>query len=763
MSPTHSEEKFKSAQGTLPERLAVWFHRYGVEKKLAYTLILLAMVGGVTTFLALTGDLGFAADPSGIQLLLLMDFILLLGIIALIARRLVSLWIERKRGTTGARLHSRLVGLFTIVALTPTIVVALFAVIFFEFGLQTWFHDKVKTSVGESLAVAEAYLFEHRQSITTDALAASLVISRELNTLIQNPDVFDRFLTTIANERNLTEVVVFDQTGQVQGKAEFSFLLNFSPEIPDFAIQSAISGEIVILSADTEDRVRALVYLGGFDNSFLLVSRVLDPNILRHIDEATEAVDLYSELEGRRSSLLITFALIFTMVSLMLLSGAVWVGLTYANTLSDPLVKLIQAAERVRAGDWSAKAPDLERDDEIHSLARAFNRMTGELHSQKKELISANQQLDERSRFIEAVLGGVSAGVIGVDPRGQITLINRSAADFMEKPDYQLRGRSVIDIFPELSEILDKAIKRPGRTAEQQVPYVPLSVSGELVQDRGQRTLLLRAVVEVDEDSQIIGYVITFDDITELVSAQRKAAWSDIARRIAHEIKNPLTPIQLSAERLKRKYLKEIQSDPETFELCADTIVRHVGDIGRMVNEFSSFARMPAPEMKDNNLSRLLREAVELQKVSQHDIRFDTEIPDEDVSLSCDGEQINRALTNLLLNAAEAIEGKREDAKVNGSAAEELEARISVSLELQKDSLTIAISDTGRGLPQNERHRLTEPYVTTRVKGTGLGLAIVKKIMEDHGGRLVLGDNFDENGKVNGAQARLVFEKQVKA
>lgn len=751
------------------DRFGDWVRRYDIEKKVAYFLIVAAVVFSVTTFLALTGDLAFAADPSGILLLLLVDFLLLLGIVSLVARRLVSLWVDRRRGTTGARLHSRLVGLFTAIALTPTTVVALFSVVFFEFGLQSWFNDKVKTSVQNALAVSEAYLFEHRQSIIIDALTASVAIGRELNSLIQNQEGFDHFLTDLANAKNLTEAVVFNQTGQVQGKAEFSFLLNFSPEIPDFALQAALKGEPVILSADTEDRVRALVYLGGFDDSFLLVGRVLDPNVLRYIDEARGAVRIYRELEGRRSGLIFTFALIFAMVSLMLLSGAVWVGLTYANALSDPLVKLIQAAERVRAGDWSARAPDLKRGDEIHSLARAFNRMTQELFWQKQDLIESNEKLDKRNRFIEVVLGGVSSGVIGVDESGVVTLANRAAYDFFvgrhsgpqKSPGGdidtlnlavtgEVRGMAVDAILPEMPEILIEAQRHQGHVIERQISHDQTS-SGRSIQ--GGRVLLLRAVAECDEANSVTGYVVTFDDITELVSAQRKAAWSDVARRIAHEIKNPLTPIQLSAERLKRKYLGEISSDPDAFALCVDTIVRHASDIGRMVSEFSSFARMPAPRMREMNLSLLVREALELQKASRSGVHLTSNLPKKDVYLIGDAEQINRALTNLLLNALESVESKTS---AGGSGKQQ--CRVEVAVETMDDRVTLLVKDTGLGLPEKERHRLTEPYVTTRTKGTGLGLAIVKKIMEDHDGYLVLMDHLGETGQVIGAQAHLVFD-----
>ncbi|WP_020593739.1 sensor histidine kinase NtrY-like [Kiloniella laminariae] len=724
-------------------RFLVWAKRVGLERKLAVVLLISASISGITTFSALTGDLSQAIDPKSLLFLLTMDFILLMGLIAIVVRRLVLLWIERKRGLAGSKLHSRLVGLFSIVAVTPTIIVAVVSVGFFEYGLQGWFNERVSTAVKESYAVAESYLQEHRQGITADALSVSIDISQSLNSLTQNEELFDEFLTDRANQLNLTELVVFDQSGQVQGKAAFSFMLNFSPEIPEFAIKNAINGEVVILSADNDDRVRALVYLGGFDGSFLLVGRLIDPNILKHIERAKKAVSLYTDLEGQRSGFVLTFALIFAIVALMILLASVWVGLAFSNNLSVPIGNLIAAAEKVREGDLETRVTSSQTDDEIGKLSRTFNLMTGELQRQQQELLRANNQLDERTRFIEAVLGGVTAGVIGLNVEGVITLPNRSASAFFAEHIEELRGKPISAVMPEVTELVNEARDRPLRPVEKHLPYI---------QENGnQRTLLVRTVAELGDDFEIIGFVITFDDITELVSAQRKAAWSDVARRIAHEIKNPLTPIQLSAERLKRKYLKEIESDKETFILCTDTIVRHVTDIGRMVSEFSSFARMPVPVMTDTSLTKMMKEAVFLHDTSQSSIRYETNLPDQEIIHSCDPEQVNRALTNLLLNAAESIEGKIEENPADDSAV------ISLTLHQSENRTTITIADTGKGLPAGNREQLTEPYVTNRVKGTGLGLAIVKKIMEDHGGYLVLDDNFDQNGKVIGARVQLIF------
>ncbi len=402
--------------------------------------------------------------------------------------------------------------------------------------------------------------------------------------------------------------------------------------------------------------------------------------------------------------------------------------------MARPISHLIAAAERVRAGNLAARVPVGQGDEEFASLSRAFNRMTHQLETQRAELVEANRQLDQRRRFTETVLEGVSAGVIGLDHDGRINLPNRSASLLLGSDLDQLIGEPLAEAVPEMAPLIAAAARRPDRLAQSELRLV-----------RGGRTstLLVRIAAEAAE-GDAKGFIVTFDDVTELLSAQRKAAWADVARRIAHEIKNPLTPIQLSAERLKRKYLKEIGNDPETFTTCTDTIIRHVGDIGRMVDEFSSFARMPAPVFRDVDLSELVRQAAFLQRTATPDIAIELDLPPAPLRLSCDSRQVSQAVINLLKNAAESIQARDGDAPPG---------RIILRGKREEGLVELAVEDNGRGLPQDGRERLTEPYVTTRAKGTGLGLAIVKKIMEDHNGELVLEDR--EGG---GARVVLVFK-----
>ena len=735
----------ESSAGTAPPglygRFAVWAHRVNLERKLAFAFLVSGVACGTVTFLAMTGKIHYARDPVSLLLLLNVDLVLLLGLSAFIVRRLVILWAAHKRGLAGAQLHVRLVALFSLVAVAPAIVIATFSVILFDFGLQGWFSDRVRTAVEESFAVAQAYLDEHRQTISADVRAVAQDLNRQGVSLTLNPDLFNTVLAEQLSARSLTEAIVFDRSGRVIGKAGYSLLLDFDLNIPDWAMKRADRGEAVILTADTEDRVRALLRLDGFPNTYLYVGRLIDPRVLAHIDRTENAVKLYEELEGKRSDLQITFALIFGVVALLLLLAAVWVGLSFANRLSRPIGRLIEAARRVGAGDLGARVVEDENAAEISQLAHAFNQMTGELDSQRRELLETNRELDSRTRFIEAVLGGVTAGVIGMDHAGEITLVNLSACELLSVDANALVGRGLKEALPEMAGLLAEARRRPQRLAERTVNLE--------TKNRTTRHLLARIAAEVD-DTGIIGFVITFDDITELLSAQRKAAWADVARRIAHEIKNPLTPIQLSAERLKRKYLEQIASDPDTFRTCTDIIIRQVGDIGRMVDEFSSFARMPAPRLEEENLGELVRHAVFLQKGAHPEIAFDVDVAEEAIVLSCDREQIGRALTNLLQNACDAIE--RRVIPLEGELPPGL---VTVRLTAEPGATVIEIEDNGCGLPARERHRLTEPYVTTREAGTGLGLAIVKKIMEDHGGDIHLGDR-----PGGGAAIRLVFPRR---
>ncbi|MBZ0324961.1 MAG: PAS domain-containing sensor histidine kinase, partial [Alphaproteobacteria bacterium] len=672
-------------------------------------------------------------------LLLNLDLVLLLALGAVVARAIVRLWAERRRRLAGSRLHVRFVVMFGIVAVTPAIIVALFSALFLNLGIQAWFDKQVGTALGQSLVVAEAYLREHQQVVRGDVLAMANDIDREGPRLLDHPEVLSRLVATQAAIRSLPEALIITGSGRVLARSGLTFSLELNG-LPRGALERAQQGEVVVIVGEDGDRVRALVQLQRFIDTYLFVGRFVDAQVLGHIARTRKAVAEYRRLEGQRSGIQITFSLIFVVVALMLLLAAVWLGLTFANRLAQPLSRLVTAAERVRAGDLMTRVPETAEEDEIGSLARSFNRMTSQLESQRRELIEANRQSETRRRFTEVVLAGVSAGVIGLDQAGRVHLPNRSASDLLGIDLTGTIGRPLGDVVPEMAPSLAAARSQPDRLYESQI---------ELPRAGATRTLLVRVAVE-HEGGDIKGFVVTFDDVTELLSAQRKAAWGDVARRIAHEIKNPLTPIQLSAERLKRKYLDRIGGDRETFETCTDTIVRQVGTIGRMVDEFSAFARMPAPVVKPTDLTEIGKQSLFLERNAHTDIRFEGVYPGGPVWVECDGRQVAQAVTNLLKNAVEAIEGRPAPAD---GAPPLPKGRVRLVVTVDSETATVAVEDNGKGLPEGGRARLTEPYVTTRDKGTGLGLAIVKKIMEDHDGELRLEDL--ENGP--GTRARLIF------
>src|SRR5712672_1245211 len=720
---------------SLARHVRSWTGGIGVWRRLAVALAAAALASGIATYLALTGAPPFGPDPAIVLFLLTLDLVLLLALGALVTSRLLVVWAKRRRGLAGSRLQVQLVGLFSVIAVFPTIIVAVFSYLFFSFGVEAWFSDKVRTAITESVAVADAYVREHQQAIRADALAMASDLDRSASTLVLNPQYLAPVLTAQAAMRGLTEAAVLDRKGSMVARTGLAFALGFE-DVSQDALRRANQGEVVIMTNDQDERVRALVRLGEFSDLYLYVGRFIEPRVLAHRDEVHLAAAQYERLEGQRSGFQITFAAIYILVALLFLAAAISIGVHFAAQLADPISRLMGAAERIRAGDLAARVPEGEKDDELVSLSRAFNRMTYQIQSQQRELIEANRQLDERRRFTETVLTGVSAGVIGLDRDGRINLPNRSASALLGVDLDLSIGEDLAEVAPEMADLLEEATRRPERRAQGQV---------QLARNNSTRTLLVRIAAEQDE-AGISGFVVTFDDITELLSAQRKAAWADIARRIAHEIKNPLTPIQLAAERLRRRYLKEIKSDVETFTVCTDTIVRHVGDIGRMIDEFSSFARMPTPVLKPENLVEIVHRAVFLQRTAHPEIVFEPVFPANPVPVSCDARLVGQALINIVKNAIEAIQVRiaEHGASPNG--------RIRVVVSEEVGQAAVIIEDNGKGLPQQGRERLTEPYVTTRAKGTGLGLAIVKKIMEDHQGELVL-----EDAEPEGARVRLIF------
>ncbi len=708
-----------------------------------FAAILLTIISGISsllTFFILTqNEYALQRDSKTAILLIVINLVLVIALGSVVARKLFDIL----RGK-GARLHVRLVLLFTCIAAIPTILVAGFSVAFFQAGIQNWFDEQVGVALEESVKVAESYLAEHKQIIRADAILMANDLNRESFSLSQKPGLFNRVIPVIAGIRKVPEAIVFRATRspQILGRTNFSYALEFAlNDITPEAKYRADKGEVVILTDEQEDRVRALIKLENFTDTYLLIGRYVDSTILNHMENTRGSVHQYRRLKANIGAIQLQFLLLYFVVALVLILIAVWMGLMFAGNLVRPVAYLARATERLKSGDFTARVETADDPkDEIGTLSVAFNEMAGRLEQQRNQLVESNQQIDARRRFSEAVLAGVSAGILALNSKKMIDLSNRSARQLLEMPRQMLEKHSLQDVLPEFSPLLLEAEKFPEQELRQEV---------HLQRGNQKLTLLVRVVVERLFDA-IEGYIITFDDITELQKAQRSAAWSDVARRIAHEIKNPLTPIQLAAERLKRKYFKEITTEPETFARYTDTITRHVADIGRMVEEFVQFARMPAPHMSKENLVTLLEDAIFTQSCATPTLSLSFTTDSSSVLLKCDRGQITQVLTNLLKNAGESI-----DARIKNQS--EPVGAISIKLLQETRQITLEIRDNGLGFPAELMDRLTEPYITTRPKGTGLGLAIVKKVLDDHNARLVLSNILDKNGAVSGACVTIFF------
>ena len=701
-----------------------------------------ALALGIATFAVLSRGMSLTRRPHVEAGLFVSNLVVLLLLAAALAGRLARVVAERRSGLAGARLHVRLVMLFGVVAVAPTIVVGVFAGVFFHLGIQIWFNDRVRTALDEAVQASQGYLVEHNNNIRADAVSMANDLSQATTLQYVDPQALQQALIDEKNTRGLNEAAIYDpRSNQVVVSTSLLGVIGVAVP-PQSVTMLARSGEVPILDSADGQTVSAVAGIDGPDPGLLLlISRPVDPVILEHMRRTQAVVADYNRLDRNRSVLQLTFVMIFALVALLVLAAAALIGLVLANQIARPVGLLILAAERVSGGDLAVRVPEAERDHELGGLSRAFNRMTNQLSTQRRELMAAYGQINERRRFTEAVLSGVSAGVIGLDAEQRVELPNRTASALLETDLVGSVGRRLAEIVPEFAPLLRLAAAEPERAQTAEVQHGAAS---------SRRTLLVRIGPEM-RGAVTEGYVVTFDDITELQSAQRKAAWADVARRIAHEIKNPLTPIQLSAERLKRRFLREITSDPETFSQCADTIVRHVGDIGRMVDEFSAFARMPQPIIRPEDLSRIARETLVLQKDAHPEIGFVTRLPDRGPMVPCDRRLIGQALTNLLQNAADGIAMR---AKVPSNRPEDTRGAQAVigtiwlSIEIRERDVWLSVADDGAGLPADDRQRLMEPYVTHKPKGTGLGLAIVKKIMEDHGGSVMLDDRSGGTGAI---------------
>ncbi len=719
------------------QRISLSFVRfaqdYTLSRRLVAGLSIAAFLSVVGTFLVLAGGKSFTDKSARVLPFIYLDLTLMLLLAVIIAKRLVELWVERRRGLAGSKLHVQIVGLFSVITIIPAILVAGFAAIFINIGVQSWFGEPVRAALSEAEEVVDSYLKEHKKTIRHDATDIVRELAPQMVALMADPQTFSRILTDIAYYRRLSEVVVLNGNKQVVARSLLAFSFEFENLDLNRYIHVVQSGEKMVFLADlgkeSIDRVRVLVSLDPLTDTYLYLGKLTDKAVLKHVARTEGAVKEYDRLGEQSASLQLTFILFFAAVALLLLLAAIWGGLTIANLLMRPITRLIVAAEQVSQGDLTVQVTsEGSMNNELGNLAQAFNRMTSQLNTQRKELIDANIQIDRRRAFIETVLAQISAGVIRLDKKKRLDLVNHRAAALLSVPLEKIKRKKLNTIAMELSPLLDKAVSQVPQQLNEQVTLVR----------RGLACILQVSVIVQQEQELVTGYIITFDDVTALVSAQRKAAWSDVARRIAHEIKNPLTPIQLSAERLKRRYLKEITSDPQTFQVCIETIVRQVGQIGNLITEFSSFARMPDPVMKEEDIVEICRQAVFLQKQALPSIAFQLQVPGYSVMVRCDAQQISQLLTNLLQNAINALEAYYS--LETFVADHPSSAQISLTLTVGNENVLLVVEDNGPGFPKEGRERLTEPYFTTHTKGTGLGLAIVAKIVEDHRGKLELGD-----------------------
>ncbi len=705
-----------------------------ILRRSGLVLLIIGPVLALLTAYALS-DAGMAESADWVvKLILLADVCYVLSLGALIAWRVGALLFGRRRRSAGTYLHLRLAGVFAAVALVPTVLVAIFAALTLGFGLESLFTDRIGSVVHNSLSTAEAYEREHRGELRTDLIQMATDLDRAAIAGV-NQSQMEELITKQSLVRDLSRAYILNLEYEIIARGDYSYLFNFI-EPTAAQIAAARSGELVIIADPDRNELRGMVALTGIVDSLLYVSRPVQGEVLRLLDETRGTVQFYDRLERERGSVLFQYALIYLGFALIVILGAIVFGLWFAERLAKPVGRLAVAAETVGAGDLDVWVKESKGEDEIAMLGRAFNRMTGQLKRQRDDLITTRDETERRRQFIEAVLLGVTAGVIGIDRDGRIDLVNEAAAEMLGLAPEARVGASVLDTVPGFAALLMQAREAPGGVARGEVREVV----------RGEARDFVARVAPKSPDAPEDGTVLTFDDMTALASAQRMAAWGDVARRIAHEIKNPLTPIQLSADRMRRKLTKQFGEEGADFGRYLDVITRQAGDIRRMVDEFSRFARMPEPQLESQDLSALLRESVLLQQEAQGDIDYRVDVPERSVAILADRGLMGQVLTNLLQNAADAIEGRAER---DGTAAPAPVVLAEITEGAR--SWRLSISDNGIGLPKDNRDRLVDPYVTTRAKGTGLGLAIVTKIIEQHGGDIALGDAAGHAG-LDGAQ-----------
>jgi two-component system nitrogen regulation sensor histidine kinase NtrY len=636
----------------------------------------------------------------------------------LIFRRLLRLRNVLKRGITGSQLQNKVVKVFSLVTIIPTIIISVFSILFFYYGIKDWFNQSINTVLNESVAVAESYLEEHKTNLRADSLAMAKDLQRELHLAFTNPKLFENIVNGQVSVRTLSEAIII-QNQKIIARSNLSFSFIFET-IPEHALENARGGNVATLEMD--DRLFAIVALDPVSNIYLVISRLIDAKVLNHIEESKGAAASYANVSENINNLQILFITGFIFVTIFLLLAVIWYGINFAQRLTIPLITLAQATQRVGEGDYSIQIDNIKDNDEMDMLIAHFNRMTEQLQKQRQELTQATRMLDQRRRFTETILEGVSAGIVALDNNFIITLCNHSALRLLGfKAESELRSKSLAEIIPAFEILLEKVRLNPSEVHQEQVA----------LRHHGINFILQAKVSAESSQAYVEGFIVALDDITPLIAAQRSAAWSDVARRVAHEIKNPLTPIKLSLDRLKKKFEPDTPELKESYHKYIGTISRHIADISRIVEEFSAFARLPAPKMQEINICALLEQALFSAETMHQQITYGLVTSNPNIMLQVDEVQMSQVFTNLLKNAAESIESV-ENKHARG--------QIDVMLRHNDNAVTIDIADNGIGFPPELLPRIMEPYVSTRSKGTGLGLAIVKKIIEDHKGTISLGN-----------------------
>ena len=682
-----------------------------------------ALLAGAISFVILTGLTGIRPDETVTLSLIVIDAGFILLLVALTGREIFGVLLARQTGKAASRLHIRIVAMFSLVAAIPAIMVAIVASVTLDIGLDRWFEERTKTIVNSSLSIAEAYVRENARNLQGTALSMAYVLDQNRSVYSLDRNGFRRMMTEQAEGRALAHAALINDKGEFLMMADITTGFQM-PEPPIEAVETAADGNPVLIEPRIRNIVGSIVKLRQIRDAYLYTVRLVDAEVINARQIVSANANEYGGLEANRTTAQIAFALLYLGMTLIVVLSAILTGIAVADRLVRPIRQLIGAADEVATGNLDVSVPVRSSDGDVGSLANTFNKMIRQLKSQRNDLVTAKDQIDERRRFSEAVLSGVTSGVIGVDSRGEIAILNRSAIEMFALTEKKAVGANLAKVLPHIGKVFEVARKSRRKACREQVTFL---------RHGAERTFDIQITVEESNERESgQSYVVTIDDITDLVQAQRSTAWADVARRIAHEIKNPLTPIQLSAERIKRRYGKVITEDREVFDQCTDTIVRQVGDIGRMVDEFSAFARMPKPTMERLDLRDVLHEASFLVEVSRSEIAFERNYGDTALVGLFDSRLMNQAFGNIIKNAAEATE----------LAAHERDGGGVIRIEAQRsgETITVSIMDNGRGLPTENRQRLLEPYMTTREKGTGLGLAIVRKIIEDHGGTLELHD-----------------------